>query len=167
MWQALNPRGPNSNIDEQWDVAFKTYELQLAQLLPRLNENAQKFFKEVSLHDAALTKAEFGDNIDSPMTKMGSDEFNDRAANVRMHATSAYGDRIHVLEYKGVTRLEVKFPGDVVLFPVSREANFGDWGYDELTEASAGTLRHEILFASGATILVEFSEIVVEELAAK
>jgi hypothetical protein len=31
-----------------------------------------------------------------------------------------------------------------------------DWGYAELTSADKNYLRHEILFSSGAIILIEF-----------
>jgi hypothetical protein len=167
MWQALNRHSSSADIRQRWDAAFKAYEVQLAQVLPRLNEGARRFFKEVSLHDAATTKVEFGDRIDSSPTRMGHEEFNAREAKVRLHATSDQGDTVYVMEYTNVTRFEVKSPGVTILFPVSQDATLGDWGYDELTEAEDRKLRHEILFASGATILIEFSDINVNELVAK
>jgi len=67
-------------------------------------------------------------------------------------------DRLYELEYKQVTRVELNFPGKLELFPVGMFPNFGDWGYDEITLAGKKLFRHEVLFASGATIAVEFQD---------
>jgi hypothetical protein len=37
-----------------------------------------------------------------------------------------------------------------------------DWGYHELSDAGDGFLRHEVLFSSGAIVLVEFRDLSVE-----
>ena len=62
-----------------------------------------------------------------------------------------------------VTRVEVNFPGKRVLFPVGMYANFGDWGYDELTPGKNGLFRHEVLFASGSTLSIEFKKFAVHK----
>jgi hypothetical protein len=47
-------------------------------------------------------------------------------------------------------------PGKIALFPIGKHARFGAWGYDELTVAKEGSFRHEVLFASGSTLAIEF-----------
>jgi len=34
--------------------------------------------------------------------------------------------------------------------------HIGDWGYDEVTAVDENYLRHEVLFSTGTTILIEF-----------
>jgi hypothetical protein len=51
----------------------------------------------------------------------------------------------------------IDYPSQDPLFYSSGEG-FGDWGYDELSDAGDGFLRHEILFATGSVIAFEFKE---------
>jgi hypothetical protein len=60
------------------------------------------------------------------------------------------------LQYEGVARVDLDCPGKIALFPIGKHAHFGDWGYDELTVAKEGSFRHEVLFASGSTLAIEF-----------
>jgi hypothetical protein len=64
----------------------------------------------------------------------------------------------YILEYKQVERIDLSYPGDLKLFPVGLDPNFGDWGYDELTSPKERLFRHEILFASGAIITIDFRD---------
>lgn len=66
-----------------------------------------------------------------------------------MFVLSEAGDRVYVLEYKGVVRVELSFPGKLEFSPVGMDPTLGDWGYDELTAPEKGLFRQEILFASG------------------
>jgi hypothetical protein len=65
---------------------------------------------------------------------------------------------LYTLQYTGVARVDLNCPGRVTLFPVGEHAQFGDWGYDELTASKDGLFRHEVLFASGSTLAVEFKK---------
>jgi hypothetical protein len=64
----------------------------------------------------------------------------------------------YILEYQQVERIDLSLPGDLELFPVGFDPNFGDWGYDELTSPRENLFRHEILFASGANITIDFRD---------
>ena len=66
-----------------------------------------------------------------------------------------------MLQYKDIDRIELNYPGKRKLFPVGMVSNLGDWGYDELTSVANGSFRHEILFSSGATILIDFRQVSV------
>lgn len=61
----------------------------------------------------------------------------------------------YTLRYKQVRNVQVNFPSDQPLF-YEEGSGLDDWGYDELTAADERFLSHEILFSSGATILIEF-----------
>ena len=75
-----------------------------------------------------------------------------------MYVLSASFDQVYELEYKEVKCVNLNFPGKLKLFPAGEFPNFGDWGYDEITLVRGNLFRHEILFASGATIAVEFRD---------
>jgi len=156
LWVAFNsPRR---------EAAFKTYDRrllsyrnQLAELLPRLSPQAKRFFREVCLlHDCTLARLEVGDCIEGPHRGLGRGGINGRQAAVRALVFSENGESLYTLQYKDVARVDLNCPGNIVLFPIGKHAHFGDWGYDELTAAKEGLLRHEVLFASGATFTIEF-----------
>ncbi len=153
MWAA-----PNFGTDEEaeqadaeWKVNLAEYEKQLELLRPRLSVNASKFFGKIHLHDGTLLSFSVGDAIDSkeeiPLKK--------RKTKVRIVATSIDNNATYILNYSGLRHVNVDFPSDDPLFWELGDS-FGDWGYDELTDAGDGFFRHEVLFASGATIAIEF-----------
>jgi hypothetical protein len=155
-WIGFNSARRDSAF-QSYDRRLESYRKQLSLLLPRLNPTARRFFREVCLlHDGTLLRMEAGDHIDGAGqggTRIG---VNDRRASVRLLVKSENGESIYTLNYTGVRRVEV--PGETVLFPSGKRANFGDWGYDELTSAKEGRFRHEVLFASGSTITIEFKK---------
>jgi hypothetical protein len=105
---------------------------------------------------------EVGDRIGNVDGRAGRDLVNRRRAAVRLFVLSdIVNQRCYILEYGNIKRMELNFPGKIVLFPIGMNANFGDWGYDELTSPEKGLFRHEILFSSGATITIDCREISV------
>jgi hypothetical protein len=144
-----------------WDHRFKAYRKSLRKILPGLGSRARRFFRDILiLHDGTLTRFEVGDRITNPAVEARRGRAIRRRVTVRMYILTFRGDRVYVLEYRQVTTVEVHFPGKLELFPVGMYPNFGDWGYDELTAPEKGLFRHEILFASGASIVVEFRDFV-------
>ena len=103
---------------------------------------------------------EVGDRISDVGLGVARDLVNRRKATVRLFVRSdTVNQSCYILEYKNVRKIELDFPGKLQLFPVGMHPNFGDWGYDELTSPQKGVFRHEILFASGASIAIEFREV--------
>jgi hypothetical protein len=159
MWLGFNsPR--SKSAFKTWDGRFKAYLNNLKKILPSLNPHARVFFRDaLILHDGTLALMEVGDRIDDAEAKAKRDIVNRRKASVRLSVLSdTVNQHCYTLEYKNVERIHVDFPGRVELFPVGMHPNFGDWGYDELTSPQKGLFRHEILFASGASIAIEFRE---------
>jgi len=108
---------------------------------------------------------EVGDRIDDIDGEAQRSIVNRRALRVRLFvlADVVKQRRIirkcwYILEYKQVERIDLSCPGDLKLFPVGLDPSFGDWGYDELTSPKKKLFRHEILFASGAIITIDFRD---------
>jgi glucose/arabinose dehydrogenase len=156
LWIGFNsPRRDAAFKD--YDEKLESYRKQLAELLPKLNPRARHFFREVCwLHDGTLARLEVGDRLDDFNRKSRGSRKSERQAAVRLFVLTENADYIYTLHYRNVVLVELKFPGTMELFPVGQYPNFGDWGYDELTAVKNGLFRHEILFASGSTIEIEF-----------
>jgi hypothetical protein len=58
--------------------------------------------------------------------------------------------------YKGISKFNISYEVEKGSFSELR--GLDDWGYDEILEVDGDTLSHEILFASGASILIHFQK---------
>lgn len=166
LWIAF--QGPRRDAAfKTWDRRFKRYRNTLEKILPGLSPSARRFFQDaLVLHDGTLTRMELGDritDIDGGVTRR--ELVNRRRLRVRLFVLADVvkqrritGNCWYVLEYKKVERIDVDFPGKLELFPVGLDHNLGDWGYDEITSPEKSLFRHEILFASGATITIDFRD---------
>lgn len=164
-WIAL--QDPRSKAAfKAWDRKLARYQKQLEKILPELRPSARRFFRvPLILHDGTLMRMEVGDRIDDSNSATRRDAMNRRKLRVRMFVLGeivrrrrVVGHCWYMLEYKSVERVDVNYPGKFKLFPTGFDPNLGDWGYDELTNSGKGVFRHEILFSSGATIVVEFHD---------
>jgi hypothetical protein len=142
--------------NEASDRSAREYRQQLEPLLPRLSKRDRFFFTggEI-LHDGRLIEFIAGDEV-------GHDVHGPKKFNINAHHTSVLMkvlgcdlDVLYTLKYMKVKRVIFDYPTADPLFH-KEGAHIGDWGYDELTDAGDGYLRHEVLFASGTTILIEF-----------
>ncbi len=68
------------------------------------------------------------------------------------------------INYSGVRRVVTQYERPSVPFG---GFGFEDWGYHELSDAGAGLLRHEVLFRSESTLLVEFKAVAVQSMQAR
>jgi hypothetical protein len=168
MWLGFN--GPHSKAAlGTWDRKFDAYQTNLKPILSKLNSTARRFFHNaLVLHDGTLTRMEVGDRINDADGKTTRTIANRRQLVVRLFVLSDKVDQhCYTLEYRNVDKIELNYPGKMKLFPIGMFSNLGDWGYDELTSVSNGLLRHEILFSSGATIIVDFRDVSVRRKRAK
>jgi hypothetical protein len=81
---------------------------------------------------------------------------------VELAVLESNGTTRWTVSYAAVRRLIADFPSALSAFYDDGDG-FNDWGYHELTDAGGGFLRHEVLFSSGATLLTEIREIVVNK----
>lgn len=164
LWIAF--QGPRRNAAfRTWDRRSKQYQKQLKKILPGLRPTARRFFENaLCLHDGTLTRMEV-DCIDEAQGRLRKDIVNRRQLRIRLFVLGevvkqrlVIGHCWYALEYNNVERIDLNYPGKLKLFPVGHGPNLGDWGYDELTSPAKELFRHEILFASGATITIDFRD---------
>jgi hypothetical protein len=163
LW--ISFQGPRRNAAfKTWERRLEQYRKSLEKILPGLRSSARRFFRDVLiLHDGTLTRMEVGDRIDDIEGRARRNIVNRRMARIRLFVLAdvvkqrrIIGKCWYTLEYKQIERIDLSFPGDLELFPFGLGPNFGDWGYDELTSPKPKLFRHEILFASGASITIDF-----------
>lgn len=162
LWRTVN-YGSMRAFDRaarEWKKNDVLYRKLLQRVLPRLKPSSRAFFKQIGLlHDGTLLSFEAGDVLDFSISKSS------RPRNTRARILAEASDlTVLTLNYQTVTRIAFDFPSDKPLFDYD---NIGDWGYDQLTLVRPEVLRHEIVFSSGATILIESRQITVKRQAPK
>jgi hypothetical protein len=169
LWlSAQKPDGIEA-YDAAWQRAFEQYRVELASLRPKLTSEVYRFFTEADVHDGELLEfAVLDGSRPAPIGEKGRPWSTARnyPVQVRMEVLDSWDKTVWRLSYKNVRRLIVDFPTDQPLFHTDGEG-FGDWGYHELSDAGNDFLRHEVLFASGATLLLEFKDVDVNSRAAR
>ncbi|MFL6231012.1 MAG: hypothetical protein ACJ741_19730 [Pyrinomonadaceae bacterium] len=157
LWEGLNTEDDAlfRQADEQWECNREAYFRQLQQVKTRLSKSAARFFGSVSLHDGRLLAFVSGDHVGYRESELSSVSRNKGRPEVRMHVLDFEQRWLHSLSYAKVRKVLFDFPSDHPLF-YEEGGRIADWGYDELTDAGDSYLRHEVLFSSGTTILIEF-----------
>jgi len=159
----------NSGVDEERRRALEEgdrnaleYGRQLELLRSRLPPEAYSFFSGESLHDGRLVEFIAGDDVGRNVYGPEKFDINAHRTSVLMKVLGCNLDEFFTLKYTKVRRVVFDYPSADPLFHDEGE-HIGDWGYDELTAADDSYLRHEILFASGTTILIEFKDFSYEK----
>ena len=150
--------------EEQFLQGSRLYEAQLLKLKPRLKKSAWKFFERVSLHDATVLAMHVGDDIHKRFQGYRKKVVNKRRVLAQIEALNYAEDRLYTLRYSRIRRLTFDYPSSEPWHVMSADAAdnpIDEWMADELTAADADFLRHEVLFSSGTTILIEFQEVSV------
>ncbi len=149
-WLALQSTGFISPPPEH--DPFALYRADLDALRDRVTPEAFQFFSEADVHDGELLSfAVLDGNRPASPGQRAREWTCEPGFPVRatLRAMDAYDRLVWTLEYSEVRHLNIRYGG----------FGFGDWGYHELRDAGGGFLAHEILFATGATILVEFKQV--------
>lgn len=145
----------------EWQRAIDKYLSQLENLRERLSIETFRFFSGDDLHDGELLEISVVDGSrPAPLHAPRRPWLSPRNHPVKAVVTALDANEkyVWVLSYENVRRILVDYPSDAPLFHSEGEG-FGDWAYHELTDADGGFLRHEILFATGATLLLEFKSV--------
>jgi len=159
LWlEAQNPDLRDAN-GKAWAAAAESYSKQLESLRDRVDQAAFSFFQEADIHDGHLVSIQI---FDGKQVTWNNElpSFNFNPVSVTLIIQNHHRTLQWSLRYTGVRRTLVDFPSGQPTF-YSEGEGFNDIGYDELTEANHEFLRHEILFSSGACILLEFQSISV------
>jgi hypothetical protein len=157
LWLGYNNQGPldGKTAIELGQRNLQEYIKQLEQLRPRLSKQTYRFFKKENLHDGRLLAFIAGDAPEHNIQGAKRFDINARNTSVMMKVLGQNLDMLYTLKYTKVRKVVFDFPSDEPLF-YDEGDHIGDWGYDELTAADDAYLRHEILFASGTIIFLEF-----------
>ena len=156
-----------SSADENhalWQKAIREYRAELETIKGRLPRDALKFFTEADLHDGELLEFQVLDGSRPAPLGQPSDPWarvGGYPVRVKLTVLDASDRFVWRVEYRVVRRAILDFPTDAPLFGHA-DGGFGDWGYDELSDAGDGFLRHEVLFSSGSNLLPEFRDCAVE-----
>lgn len=150
-------RGYNSDSKEefeetkaQWEKNSKEYALIFEKVKERLPKGFLKIYmKEHGFHDYNLK------NFQVIHAKEGFR--NPIAVSIKIED----GKNTWNIMYKAVTKVQVNYEDEQAKENIKRRFQYGfdDYGYNEFLEVDEKILSHEILFASGATILVHFKHI--------
>jgi hypothetical protein len=130
-----------------WGKALRAYREQLETLRPRFPDEVFAFFDRADIHEGELLHLDIGDGGEP--------------VRVALAIRDVYDRQSWTLEYGAARRAVVDVPAQAPPLPHDGEG-FGELACHELTDCGGGYFRHEILFASGATLLFEFREIAVQ-----
>lgn len=144
LWNLINSENLNERTmaKAEWKANSEEYSNRYKQLVGRLPSRVYKFFSSNDFHDYQVTDVKITQDaygVSYPVSvdiivKSADDKWN--------------------IAYKKVTKLSLNFLIGGSPYEIKR--GFDDWGYDEFLIVDNKTLSHEILFASGAVILIHF-----------
>ena len=157
LWLAGNSESEKREALEQWNTNLRNYQAQLHKLQHRLDESAFSFFTEENLHDGRVISFTVGDAIHHDIHAGDLLNINVHNPSVEIKVLGCQLDAQYTLKYSKVRRVLFDYPSETPLFHQEGD-HIGDWGYDELTAADNNYLRHEVLFASGTIILIDFKD---------
>lgn len=145
---------------------FQLYRTDLEALRNRVNPAAFEFFAGGDVHDGELLDLTVTDgNRPAPLGEPARQWSSEPGFPVRvaLRVLDAADLLVWTLRYSEVRHLSINYNAEADLFPSGSGGGFGfgDWGYHELRDAKSGFLAHEVLFATGATLLVEFRSVAV------
>jgi hypothetical protein len=173
LWSDLQESGEAGlDASRRWDENAAAYVGELDSLRERLPPDVFDFFKNADVHDGALQHLrirDFDPLSPSPADEPDDAESDDGPREGRYQVTvelivctsDERFDTQWTLLYGHIRRILVDFPTASPLF-FDPGGGFEDWGYHELSDVGDGFLRHEVLFSSGAVVLLEFRDLSVE-----
>ena len=146
---------PTEETDRLWEEGMVEYIAQLETLQPKLSARNYNFFRHHSLHDGCVAELRVIDRNAENMRAEGRYHVTPMQRSPVIVAIEVLsGDFAYTLTFSKVSALRIDSPAEETL---PGWGGFGDWGYGELTEAGERTFRYEVLFSSGAALLIEFA----------
>jgi len=141
-------------------AAAEAYERQLEGLRSRVSGPAWDFFRHGfghdGLHDARLVLLSVGDGIYLVSDGSSSLSTNRRVATAKVEFLNREQDLHYTFDMRGVSRLQCDLFGE----GTPHAGNIGDLYTYELTSTDDENLELGLLFASGATVTVQFRRLV-------
>lgn len=142
LWESINSLDleESERAMEEWKTNAKIYWDQHNNLITRLDKTLVRFFNNNNFHDCKVNECKItqGEIRSSSPTSL--------------NIVVEYEQEEWVFEYKKIINLSINFNKN----SDDSHNGFEEWGYHELLPVDDNVLSHEILFSSGATILVHF-----------
>jgi hypothetical protein len=173
LWIDAQQPGDTLEAERRYEEGFAAYAQDLAALRPRLPADVFAFFERADVHDGKLVQLrvrDFDPLAPKPVPTAewadagGENDESPREGPYRLGVVLTVAEwtrTVWTLRYAGIRRILVDCPTESPLFHDPGDG-FEDWGYHELSDAGDGFLRHEVIFSSGAVLLVEFRDVSVE-----
>lgn len=144
LWSKLNSNSQKERdeADFEWDRNYEVYSEIFESVKIRFSQKFLKtYLKNHGFHDfrvknIVLTHKEYG--VKNPIS-------------IDIYVTNSVDT--FKITYKHIKKFNVNYEEAEVW---GDRRGFDDWGYDEFLPIDEQTLSHEILFASGSTILIYF-----------
>ncbi|MEW9699066.1 hypothetical protein [Paenibacillus sp. SI8] len=144
LWTLMN-QGSFEDQEQahlQWTENNQVYNELYLQLQNRLSRKVYDHFKTKSFHDYCLKSVDVKHSAYGVLNP------------IEVTVTVINDIEEWKITFKKIKKLELKFGCGESDFEQRR--GFDDWGYNEILIVDDDTLSFEVLFASGATILVHF-----------
>ena len=157
LWR--NAGNPDEEIRKQADLEWEKNDEAYSKVFDEISKKLPKSFVKIYLenkgfHDYYLEKVEIADT--------GGFRARHRPKySVEVNLSIKYFDDQWRITYKNVKNISIVQPKEGMF---DKWAGFDDWGYDEFSMIDNKTFTHEILFASGYSILIYFEDISIEKI---
>jgi len=149
-----------SQAEKRLEAALRKYQRELENLKTRVSQPAWRFFRDGfgrhSLHDGRLLSLRTGDGLDYHADGENPFRLNTQRTSADLEFLNFEQDSHYLFNLKGVNRLRC----DIFTEDNRHAKSIGDLYIYELTAADKDQLRLGFLFASGATIIVQFRRLV-------
>ena len=152
LWNGINSNSEDERkkAELQWDKNDKEYYEIFKIVKGLLPKKFMKIYEqEYGFHDYKLRNFE---------VIHGEEGYVDP---VEFSIVITNGDNVWNIVYKKIKKISINYEqqSDMIKRKKRVYEGFDDYGYDEFFQIDEKTLSHEILFASGATILIHFEKI--------
>ncbi|MFM1652552.1 hypothetical protein ACI7RC_10685 [Brevibacillus sp. B_LB10_24] len=144
LWEQFN-----SENDKEREEASKKWDKNCEEYFSRLALNKNRFSKEV--YDFFSSNTFHGFRVVS-VTILNDYFGNLYPVNVEINLTNHREE--WTIRYLNVNEIQLCYKSGES--DVSKTRGFDEWGYDELLDVDDTKMSHEILFASGASLRIEF-----------
>lgn len=148
------------NAEKQFWATVEDYHRELDGLQSRVSKKAWHFFRygfaRYGLHDARLLSFNVGDGLDYVTDGSVPFRINRQRISARLKFLNYEQDLHYLFDLRGIKRIQ----SDLFVEEDFHDKCIGDLFTYELTEINEDTLQLGFLFASGASIIVQFRKLV-------
>jgi len=140
-----------ARAERQGQLNYRYYKRQLSRVLQKMAPRYRAFFEDKSqLHDSNVHQIVFGS------THYARKDQHKNKNYVELYVTHCQNGKVYVLRYLNIRKCIFDHPSTQIIYFERNKPLLMDWYTDELRITRDGWFIHEIIFSSGATLLIEF-----------